>query len=105
MRRFHLQQFSDVEKLVELKKSQRISVCIPTLNETGTIGQIVSTIQNSLVRRNCLVDEILVIDSGSTDDTREIAAAAGAKVFLATEILPEQVSYIGKGENLWVSFR
>ena len=98
--RFHHRQFADVEALVALKKSQRVSVCIPTLNEAETIGTIVSIIRDSLVRCG-LVDEILVIDSGSTDATRELAAASGAAVHLASGILPDQTNYCGKGENLW----
>ncbi len=98
--RFHHRQFADVNALVALKKSQRISVCIPTLNEAETIGPIVSIIRDSLVRGG-LVDEILVIDSGSTDATRELAAAAGAGVHLASGILPDRTNYCGKGENLW----
>jgi glucosyl-3-phosphoglycerate synthase len=101
MQRFHHRQFADVSALVALKKSQRVSVCIPTLDEASTIGGIVTTIRESLVRDHPLVDEILVIDSGSDDATREIAAAAGASVHLATDILPELESHHGKGENLW----
>jgi glucosyl-3-phosphoglycerate synthase len=98
--RFHHRQFADVDALVALKKARRVSVCIPTLNEAETIGPIVSIIRDSLARRG-LVDEILVIDSSSTDATRELAAAAGAAVHLACEILPDQTGYRGKGENLW----
>ena len=100
MQRFHHRQFADLDALVALKKSQRISVCIPTLNEADTIGPIVTTIRDSLVSGG-LVDEILVIDSDSSDGTREIAAAAGAKVYRSSEILPDEASYPGKGENLW----
>ena len=99
--RFHHRQFADVNALVALKKSQRISVCIPTLNEADTIGAIVSIIRETLVRSHGFVDEILVIDSGSEDATREIAAAAGATVHLASEILPDEEHHRGKGENLW----
>ena len=98
--RFHHRQFADVAALVALKKNQRVSVCIPTLNEAETIGPIVSIIRDSLVPGG-LVDEILVIDSGSTDATRELAATAGANVHLASEILPDQTDHRGKGENLW----
>ncbi len=101
MQRFHHRQFADVNALVALKKSHRIAVCIPTLNEADTIGPIVSTIHEYLVRNAGLVDEILVIDSGSTDATREIASAAGAAVFLSADIQPELGSHLGKGENLW----
>ena len=99
--RFHHGQFADVNALVALKKSQRISVCIPTLDEADTIGAIVSIIRETLVRSHGFVDEILVIDSGSEDATREIAAAAGATVYLAADILPGEVGHRGKGENLW----
>ena len=99
--RFHYEQFADINALVALKKSQRISVCIPTLNEADTIGSIVSIIRETLVRSSGFVDEILVIDSGSQDATREIAAAAGATVHLASEILPGGERHHGKGENLW----
>jgi glucosyl-3-phosphoglycerate synthase len=100
MQRFHHRQFADLDGLVALKKSQRISVCIPTLNEADTIGPIVSIIRDSLISTG-LVDEVLVIDSDSTDATREIATAAGAVVYQSSEILPNELSYHGKGENLW----
>jgi glucosyl-3-phosphoglycerate synthase len=48
-----------------------------------------------------LIDEVLVIDSDSTDGTRELAASEGARVFRSAEIAPEKDSHIGKGENLW----
>jgi glucosyl-3-phosphoglycerate synthase len=98
--RFHHRQFAELDALLALKQSQRISVCIPTLNEAETIGPIVSLIRDSLVHGG-LVDEILVIDSNSADATREIAEAAGACVHLASEILPDQSGHLGKGENLW----
>lgn len=99
--RFHHRQFADVAALVALKKSQRISVCIPTFNEAETIGPIVSLIHRELVVQQGLIDEILVIDSDSTDGTRDIASAAGAQVHRSAEIAPESGTYQGKGENLW----
>jgi glucosyl-3-phosphoglycerate synthase len=48
-----------------------------------------------------LVDEIVVIDSGSTDNTVEIAKSFGADVYDANEILPHLEKFKGKGENLW----
>ncbi len=103
MLRFHHSEFRDIPRLTGLKETpgQRISVCIPTLNEAATIGLIVSAIREALCEHHPLVDEILVIDSGSTDQTRSIASAAGAKVHLASDILPAEPSYTGKGENLW----
>lgn len=100
-KRFHHRQFADVNALVALKMARRVSVCIPTLNEAETIGQIVSSIHDRLMENRGLVDEIIVIDSDSTDNTVEIAAAAGAIVHRSAELLPEAGSHIGKGENLW----
>jgi glucosyl-3-phosphoglycerate synthase len=103
MQRFHHTQFANLAQLIALKATNgnRISVCIPTLNEAETISEIVSVTRNSLMGQDGLVDEILVIDSGSNDDTSEIATAAGAKVYQSAEIAPEHGSYRGKGENLW----
>ncbi|RYD39756.1 MAG: glycosyltransferase, partial [Verrucomicrobiaceae bacterium] len=99
--RFHHRQFADVSALVTLKGTQRISVCIPTLDEADTVGAIVATVRDHLAGPAGLVDEILVIDSGSTDATREVAKRAGATFHLASEILPELEPCRGKGENLW----
>jgi glucosyl-3-phosphoglycerate synthase len=52
---------------------------------------------------NGLVDELVVIDSDSTDKTGEVAAKAGAAVYRAREIAPELGTYPGKGEALWKS--
>lgn len=76
---------------------------IPTLNEESTIGAIVQEIREKLTEQVPLVDEIIVMDSGSTDDTRERAAAAGARVYEAARVAPEQGDQPGKGENLWKS--
>ena len=103
--RFKASSFSNIRKLVQLKKKQKftISVVIPTLNEELTIGKIVEVIKENLMQKYQLVDEIVVIDSGSTDKTREIAKKAGANVYIDSEILKRKGNYQGKGENLWKS--
>ncbi len=100
---FHHSQFADLRRLVEQKQRQdlRISLCIPTLNEEKTIGKEVVIFKSELMSRFPLVDEIAVIDSGSSDRTCEVAAAFGADVYNAAEILPETGTRRGKGENLW----
>jgi glucosyl-3-phosphoglycerate synthase len=50
-----------------------------------------------------LLDEIAVIDSSSTDNTRKVAEHFGARVFESRGILSKYGSYRGKGENLWKS--
>ncbi len=52
----------------------RVSVIVPALNEEAAIGGVVREIPRDLV------DEIIVVDNGSTDSTAEVAAAAGARV-------------------------
>ena len=100
---FHHGEFSDVATLVEAKDQAglRISLCIPTLNEEKTIGKEIVILKSELMDRYPLVDEMAVIDSGSSDATREIAAQFGADVYLSEEILPSQGFKRGKGENLW----
>jgi glucosyl-3-phosphoglycerate synthase len=53
------------------------------------------------MNRYPLIDEIAVIDSGSTDKTLEVAKSFGADTYLASEILPDLEPKRGKGENLW----
>jgi len=57
----------------------RVSVIVPTLNEAASIGQVLSEMP-----ADTLVFEVIVVDGGSTDGTREIAEAAGARVLLET---------------------
>ena len=102
---FHHAEFSDLRRLVTLKEKQdlTISLVLPTLNEEETIGPIVRRAMREMVGRVPLLDEILVIDSASTDRTREIAEAEGARVVQHPDILPRYGSFVGKGEALWKS--
>lgn len=81
-----------------------VTVCLPALNEAPTIGSICSSIRNELMDKG-KVDQLLVVDSGSTDGTRDIAEQAGAEVHLARAIHPELNDPLasGKGEALWKS--
>lgn len=65
-----------------------VSVVLPALNEEATVGRIVATIRRELMEKVQLVDELVVIDSGSTDATAKVAREAGARVVHRDEILP-----------------
>lgn len=80
-----------------------VSVVLPALNEEETVGEIVAVIRHDLVQQAPLVDEIVVVDSGSTDRTAEVAAAAGARVVHRDAVLPRIPAVPGKGEVLWRS--
>ena len=100
---FHHSDFRDLNRLIQEKEKLgvKISLCIPTLNEEATIGKEIVVFKSELMTRYPLIDEFAVIDSGSTDKTREVSASFGADVYLSSEILPEMGEKRGKGENLW----
>lgn len=85
----------DPRTVAEAKAGLTVSVCLPALNEEATVGAICSTIARELVEGAGLVDELIVVDSGSTDRTAAEARAGGARVV--------EASRPGKGEALWES--
>ncbi len=102
---YHHPSFSNIKHLIELKekKNLKISLGFPTLNEEKTIGEEIKIMRDELQIRYPLLDEIAIIDSDSTDLTREIAREAGADVHIASECLSQYGFIQGKGENLWKS--
>jgi glucosyl-3-phosphoglycerate synthase len=99
-RTFTLRRWSATE-LVAAKGGQRIAVVLPARNEASTIGAIVQTLRHELVESVGLVDEVVVMDSRSTDATAATAARAGASVFPVDEVLPALGRRDGKGEAMW----
>jgi glucosyl-3-phosphoglycerate synthase len=104
-RTYHHSQFDDPRALLEAKRARGsvISVCLPTLNESETIVQTIRAIREPLVEEIPLIDELVVIDSDSRDDTVKLAKAEGATVYQDREILPELEPFGGKGDALWKS--
>jgi glucosyl-3-phosphoglycerate synthase len=103
---FHAAEYSDLARLVDMKRKQglTISLGLPTLNEENTIGEIIRVLKSSLLEDAPLLDEIVVIDSDSTDCTREIAAELGVPVHIHQQVLPQAGEPLqGKGEALWKS--
>ncbi|MEU7317262.1 glucosyl-3-phosphoglycerate synthase [Streptomyces sp. NPDC007083] len=99
-----------LENLLAAKRrtGTTVSVVLPALDEEATVGDIVSVIRRDLATPHpgtgtALVDELIVMNSGSTDRTAEVAAAAGAEVVHRDEVLPRLPPRPGKGEVLWRS--
>ena len=90
----------DATALAERKGGVTISVCLPARNEAATVGTVVETIVEVC---EALVDEVLVLDDGSTDDTASVASSAGATVVSVDDVLPELPRGAGKGNVLWKS--
>lgn len=80
-----------------------ISVCLPAYNEEGTVGNIVGSVRRALVEQTHLVDEIVVMDDGSEDNTAAFAREEGAAVHRVDQVLPEVGPGRGKGNALWRS--
>lgn len=93
-----------VEDLVKKKSGLKISVIIPTRNEAATIGKIIHAIRGSLVLKHPLVDEIIVLDGGSSDLTRTLARREGALVRRDSDIVPALGNFPGKGNALYKSY-
>jgi glycosyltransferase involved in cell wall biosynthesis len=79
-----------------------VSVVMPTLNAERTIERALMSIRSQTIPQECV--EILVIDGGSTDRTREIAAHYGAVIIENLDVIPERAKSIGlqlaKGDYL-----
>lgn len=102
---FHADEFADLKQLMLLKEREDVSIslALPALNEETTLGCVIQTIKQALMINVPLLDEIVLLDSNSTDRTREIAQAQGIPVHIHQKILPEMGARTGKGEGLWKS--
>ncbi len=102
---FHADEFNQLRELVELKKQQgvTISLALPALNEEQTVGKVIKMMKKELMQRVPLLDEIVLIDSDSTDRTREIAKKEDVPVYIHQQLLERMGARRGKGEALWKS--
>ncbi|HEX5533336.1 MAG TPA: glucosyl-3-phosphoglycerate synthase [Actinomycetales bacterium] len=92
-----------VEELLAAKAAggHSVSMVLPARNEEATVGRVARALL-PLVDAG-LVDDLLVIDSLSDDDTLAAASAAGARVVTCAEALPDVEPMRGKGEAMWRS--
>lgn len=89
-----------IDELVAAKDGRTVSVVLPALNEEETVADVIASIRPLY---GTLVDELIVLDSGSTDATAELAREAGATVVSREEAVPGLEPVKGKGEVLWRS--
>lgn len=90
----------DPDELVRAKGTRIVSVVLPALNEEVTVAGVIAAVKPYV---GSLVDELVVLDSGSTDRTVEVARDAGARVVRREEVVTELDPLPGKGEVLWRS--
>jgi glucosyl-3-phosphoglycerate synthase len=99
---FHWNDWT-LDSLLDARRETTVSLVVPARNEAATVGDVVGRVRERLVDTVRLLDEIVVIDSDSTDDTGAVAADAGAVVHRAAEIRPDLGTHPGKGEAMWKS--
>ncbi|MGA9276018.1 glucosyl-3-phosphoglycerate synthase [Ilumatobacter sp.] len=92
-----------VAAVIEAKAGRTISVCIPCRDEAATIGPLVSIIRRNLMEEQPVVDELIVLDDRSTDDTARVATSAGARVVSIDDVHREHGGGHGKGNALWAT--
>jgi glucosyl-3-phosphoglycerate synthase len=93
----------DVAALLAAKADRTVSVCLPCRDEAATVGPLISVIRTELIEKTGLVDELIVVDDRSTDDTARVAAHAGARVVSIDDVHAEHGIGHGKGNVLWAS--
>lgn len=89
--------------VVRNKAGRTVSMCIPCRDEAATIGSLVSVVRSELMERTGVVDELIVLDDRSTDDTARVAAHAGARVVSIDDVHGVHGEGHGKGNALWAT--
>jgi len=75
-----------------------VSINIPTLNSSATLKYCLKAIQKQTYKNN----EIIVIDSYSSDDTAKIALEHGAKLYFARGLLNQRLVGIRKSKGKYI---
>jgi glucosyl-3-phosphoglycerate synthase len=96
-RSYRASEFS-LARLLEVKQSS-IALLLPTREVAETIGSVARVVTR--LRETGLLDEVLVIDAASRDQTVSIAQSAGLRVVQENELLREYGPAQGKGDAMW----
>jgi glucosyl-3-phosphoglycerate synthase len=104
-RRTHRWQDWSLADLMRAKEAtgHTVSLVVPARNEAATVGAVIARVRSALMDTVSLLDEIVVIDSDSEDDTFAVAEDAGAVAYRSRDIRPDLGSRPGKGEAMWKS--
>jgi glucosyl-3-phosphoglycerate synthase len=97
IRSFHHSEFG-LDRIRE-RKRETVTVVLPTREVADTIGPLLERVATL----GDVIDQVLVIDAASEDDTATIAAELGAEVHQESELLPEFGEALGKGDAMWRS--
>ncbi|MHB8106226.1 MAG: glucosyl-3-phosphoglycerate synthase [Candidatus Cryosericum sp.] len=102
---FSQDEFTDIDRLLQAKRDQHVSISLilPALNEDKTVGNVIDAFKGPLMDERPLLDEIILMDSDSADNTRAIATARGIPVYIHQQVRPDLGTYVGKGEAMWKS--
>jgi glucosyl-3-phosphoglycerate synthase len=102
---YSAEEFSDLATLLALKRQRglTISLALPALNEEKTVGSVIRAVKEPLMEYLPILDEIILVDSDSTDHTRQIAQELGVQVYIHQQTMPHYGARTGKGEALWKS--
>ena len=97
MRSFHHTEFPADRLCAE--RLQTVSVAVPAREEAATIARVVAPL--IALREAGVVDQVVVLDDDSQDDTGAIAAALGAEVVRPAALWPAFGPVLGKGDAMW----
>lgn len=92
-----------IESIRAAKGGRTISMCIPCRDEAATIGPLVRCVRAELTGAAGIVDELIVLDDRSTDDTALVARHAGATVVPIDDVHRVHGAGHGKGNALWAT--
>lgn len=80
-----------------------LALCIPARDEERTIGRLIDDVDEILRRRMRLIDDIIVVDDRSGDETAAVAKAAGARVVSTLDHAMGRRGPSGKGDAIRAS--